>query len=47
MGDSRPFFLKLFNSVNTFFDLTNRFEKEDDGMNVYVVLTVFIYTIFE
>ena len=47
MGDGRPFFLKLFNSVNTFLDLTNGFEKEDYGMNVYVVLTVFIYTIFE
>ena len=47
MGDGRPFFLKLFNSVNTFLDLTNGFEKEDYGMNVYVVLTVFINKIFE
>ena len=47
MGDGRPLFLKLFNSVNTFLNLTNGFEKEDYGMNVYVVLTVFIYTIFE
>ena len=47
MDDGRPFFLKLFNSVNTFLDLTNGFEKEDYGMNVYVVLTVLIYTIFE
>ena len=47
MDDGRPFFLKLFNSVNTFLDLTNGFEKEDYGMNVYVVLTVFINKIFE
>ena len=47
MDDGRPFFLELFDRVNTFLNLANRFKKANNGVNVNGVLTVFIYTIFE
>ena len=47
MYDGRPFFLELFDRVNTFLNLANRFKKANNGVNVNGVLTVFIYTIFE